>query len=51
MIRWERFPLEGFVLLYFLIYLPNVIITKLVTSTPHPELGRPLPRRSGKSKN
>lgn len=40
--RWERFPLEGFVLLYFLMYLPNVIITKLVTSTPHPALGRPL---------
>lgn len=40
--RWERFPLEGFVLLYFLMYLPNVIITKLVTSTPHPGLGRPL---------
>jgi len=40
--RWERFPLEGYVLLYFLTYLPNVIITKLVTSTPHPLLGRPL---------
>lgn len=40
--RWERFPLEGFVLLYFLMYLPNVIITKLVTSTLHPGLGRPL---------
>ena len=42
MSRWERFPLEGYVLLYFLTYLPNVIITKLVTSTPHPGLGRPL---------
>lgn len=42
MSRWERFPLEGYVLLYFLAYLPNVIITKLVTSTPHPGLGRPL---------
>src|SRR5690606_40532208 len=40
--RWERCPLEGFVLLYVLIYLPNVVITKLVTSTPHPGLGRPL---------
>ncbi len=40
--RWERLPLESFVLLYFLMYLPNVIITKLVTSTPHPELDRPL---------
>jgi drug/metabolite transporter (DMT)-like permease len=42
MSRWERFPLEGYVLLYFLAYLPNVIITKLVTSTEHPGLGRPL---------
>lgn len=38
----RTFPLEGFVFLYFLSYLPNVIITKLVTSTPHPGLGRPL---------
>lgn len=36
------FPLEGYVALYLLMYLPNVIITKLVTSTPHPQLGRPL---------
>jgi len=36
------FPLEGYVLLYFLFYLPNVIITKLVTSLPHGALGRPL---------
>lgn len=36
------FPLEGFVFLYLLAYLPNVIVTKLVTSTPHPALGRPL---------
>lgn len=35
-------PLEGFVLLYFLTYLPNVIVTKLVTSQPHGGLGRPL---------
>ena len=39
--RWQRFPLEGFVALYFLMYLPNVIITRLVTSIPHPDLGRP----------
>jgi hypothetical protein len=39
--RWQRFPLEGFVALYLLMYLPNVIITRLVTSTPHPDLGRP----------
>ncbi|HEU4651992.1 MAG TPA: hypothetical protein VFS49_11325 [Croceibacterium sp.] len=38
--RWQRFPLEGFVALYLLMYLPNVIITRLVTSTPHPDLGR-----------
>lgn len=41
MSRWQRFPLEGFVALYLLMYLPNVIITRLVTSTPHPGLGRP----------
>lgn len=35
-------PLELVVLLYFLAYLPNVIITKLVTSQPHAGLGRPL---------
>lgn len=38
----SAFPLEGYVALYLLAYLPNVIITKLVTSTPHPGLGRPL---------
>jgi len=38
----RSFPLEGYVLLYFLFYLPNVIITKLVTSLPHAALGRPL---------
>ena len=42
MSRWERFPLEGYVLLYFLAYLPNVIMTKLVTTAPHGDLGRPL---------
>jgi drug/metabolite transporter (DMT)-like permease len=36
------FPLEGYVFLYFLFYLPNVIVTKLVTSLPHGGLGRPL---------
>ena len=40
MSRWQRFPLEGFVALYLLMYLPNVIITRLVTTTPHPDLGR-----------
>ena len=38
----REFPLEGYVLLYLLAYLPNVVITKLVTTTPHPGLGRPL---------
>jgi hypothetical protein len=36
------FPLEGFVVLYLLAYLPNVMITRLVTSFDHPALGRPL---------
>jgi hypothetical protein len=38
----RAFPLEGYVLLYFLFYLPNVVITKLITSLPHGGLGRPL---------
>lgn len=38
----RAFPLEGFVFLYLLAYLPNVIVTKLVTSMPHAGLGRPL---------
>ncbi|WP_315761741.1 hypothetical protein [Sphingomonas sp. Y38-1Y] len=40
--RMSAFPLEGYVFLYLLAYLPNVIVTKLLTSTPHPGLGRPL---------
>jgi hypothetical protein len=40
--RWRDFPLEGFVLLYFLAYLPNAILLKLLSSTPHAGLGRPL---------
>lgn len=35
-------PLEMWVALYLLLYLPNVMVTRLVTTTPHPELGRPL---------
>ncbi len=42
MTRMSRFPLEGYVALYLLAYLPNVVITKLVTTTVHPGLGRPL---------
>ncbi|MDO6415251.1 hypothetical protein Q4F19_12735 [Sphingomonas sp. BIUV-7] len=38
----RRISLEGIVLLYFLSYLPNIILTKLVTSKVHPGLGRPL---------
>jgi drug/metabolite transporter (DMT)-like permease len=34
--------LEGWVGLYLLLYLPNVMITRYVTTTPHPGLGRPL---------
>lgn len=37
-----RFPLEFIVLLYLLSYLPNVILTKLVTSQPNAALGRPI---------
>ncbi|MFM6852807.1 MAG: hypothetical protein ACKOUM_01845 [Sphingopyxis sp.] len=40
--RPAALPLEGYVLLYFLAYLPNVILTKLATSIVHPALGRPL---------
>ncbi|ABP64270.1 hypothetical protein Saro_3410 (plasmid) [Novosphingobium aromaticivorans DSM 12444] len=40
--RLSALPLESIVLLYLLAYLPNVIVTKLVTSTPHEGLGRPL---------
>lgn len=38
----RSFPLEGIVFLYFLAYLPNVILTKLVTTQPNAMLGRPL---------
>ncbi len=39
---WRNLPLEFVVLLYLISYLPNVIVTKLVTSLPHAGLGRPL---------
>jgi hypothetical protein len=35
-------PLEIILLLYFLSYLPNIILTRLATSDPHPDLGRAL---------
>jgi hypothetical protein len=38
----RRMSLEGVVLLYFVSYLPNIVVTKLVTTWPHPGLGRPL---------
>lgn len=40
--RGRRLPIEATVFLYLLAYLPNVIITKLITSIPHHGLGRPL---------
>jgi hypothetical protein len=40
--RARRLPLEGIVVLYFLAYLPNIIMTKLVTTLPSATLGRPL---------
>lgn len=38
----KRIPLELTVFLYLLVYLPNVVITRLATSTTIPALGRPL---------
>ena len=35
-------PIEGWVLLYLLLYLPNAMITKWLTSIVHPDLGRSL---------
>ena len=34
--------LETWVGIYLLLYLPNVMITRFITTNPHPELGRPL---------
>src|SRR6187399_3726593 len=34
--------LEFVVVLYFLSYLPNIVLTRLATSMPHPELARSL---------
>lgn len=38
----RQIPLELIVVCYLISYLPNVIITKLATSTPNVALGRPL---------
>ena len=40
--RLAAFPLEAIVLLYFLAYLPNVMITRWVATTFNDDLGRPL---------
>ncbi len=40
--RNTRMALEWIVLLYFLSYLPNIVLTKLATAEAHPDLGRPL---------
>jgi len=40
--RSRGLPLEAIVLLYFLSYIPNILLTKLATSGVHPDLGRPL---------
>lgn len=37
-----RMQLELIVLLYFISYIPNIILTRLATSGVHPERGRPL---------
>jgi len=35
-------PMEAWVAIYLLLYLPNVMITRWVATTPHASLGRPL---------
>lgn len=40
--RGLALSLETWVGLYLLLYLPNVMITRFITTNPHPELGRPL---------
>ena len=40
--RGLSLSLEAWVGIYLLLYLPNVMITRYITTTPHPELGRPL---------
>jgi len=42
MSRLARMPLEGIVVLYFISYIPNIILTRLATSGVHPDRGRPL---------
>lgn len=40
--RGLALSLETWVGIYLLLYLPNVMITRFITTSPHPELGRPL---------
>ncbi len=40
--RGWNLSLESWVGIYLLLYLPNVMITRFITTNPHPELGRPL---------
>ena len=40
--RLSAFPLELIVFLYFLAYLPNVMLTRWVATTFNHDLGRPL---------
>ena len=40
--RLAALPLEGIVFLYFLFYLPNVVITRWAATVPNVGLGRPL---------
>lgn len=42
MSRMRTVSLEVWVLLYFVLYLPNVMITRWLTSTPNTALGRPV---------
>jgi len=42
MIQRSPWRLEWIVVLYFLSYIPNILLTKYTTSFVHPELGRPL---------
>ena len=40
--RLLALPLEWWVAIYMLLYLPNVMITRFITTNDHPQLGRPL---------
>lgn len=40
--KGRNLSLESWVGIYLLLYLPNVMVTRFITTNPHPELGRPL---------